>query len=104
MSYTNLSVALAQEEGGSLYCEISSMEGSDDTCAIICVSGSGTFRRLFTVLMYVEVFLASRRHLEGHPWFATLEKDATSIRLFHLRSIEVSKGNLSCARLCEAPH
>ena len=45
IGHANSSVASMQDGDSSLYCEISSMEGSGDTCAIVCISGSGKFRR-----------------------------------------------------------
>jgi len=95
MVHTNSSVASVQGGDRSLYYEISSMGGSDDTCAIVCISGSGAFYRPLALHIDAEVPSGPRLDLERYPQLASLAKNATSIRLFHLRSIETYESKLS---------
>jgi len=81
----------------SLYYEISSMGGSEDTCAIICISSTGVFCRSLALDKSAEFSLGSRLDSDKYPQLASLAKNATSIRLFHLRSIGASEGELCCA-------
>ena len=80
------------------------MEGSGDTCAIVCISGSSAPRRHLVLHVCAEIYLVSRLDSERHPRLASLVRDAASIRLFHLQSIEGSEGELCCAKSCELPH
>lgn len=84
-----------QDGDNSLYYEISTMEGSGDTCAIICICGSGGFRGPLTLHVDAKTSLVSVLGSVWHSRLASLVKDATSIRLFHLRSIEASEGELA---------
>jgi enamine deaminase RidA (YjgF/YER057c/UK114 family) len=84
-------VASVQDGENLLYYEVSSMEGSGNTHAIVCVSGSGELYRHFALDVHAENFPASMQSLEGCPGLASLEKNASSIRLFHLPSISASE-------------
>ena len=57
--------------------------------------------RPFALHADAEISLASRLGLERYCWLANLVGNATSIRLFHLRSIEASKGKQSHLECCE---
>ena len=92
MGFVNSSVASMQDGDSPPYYEISSMEGSGDTCAVICISGSGELHRPRALYTDAQIFLASGLDLKGHPQLATLAGSATSIRVFHLRSTEASEG------------
>ena len=87
-----------------MYYEISSMEGSDDACAIVCISGSGAFHRPLALYIDAEVLSGPRLDLERYPQAASLAKNATSIRLFHLRSIETYERKLSFSDSRELSH
>jgi hypothetical protein len=93
-----------EDRDSSLYYEISSMEGSGDTCAIICISGSGAFYKPLTLHADAENFLVCRLDLERYSRLASLAKNATSIRVSHLRSIEASEGELYCSECRELSH
>jgi hypothetical protein len=86
-----------QDGGNSLYYEISSMEGSGDTCAIICISGSGPFNGWLEVHTDAEIFLARELDLKSYSRLAGLAKNAALIRLFHLPSVEASEGEPYCS-------
>ena len=92
MGHVNSGVASMQDGDSPPYYEISSMEGSGDTCAVICISGSGEFHRPRALYADAQIFLASRLDLKGYPQLATLAGNATSIRVFHLRCTETSEG------------
>jgi len=83
-----------QDRGNSLCYEISFMEGSGDACAVICISGSGTIRRSFPPHATAEIYVVSGLDLdlERYPRLNRLSTNATSIRLFHLQSIDASEG------------
>jgi hypothetical protein len=104
MDHTNPSVASVQGGDGSLYYEISSMEGSDDTWEIVRISGSGAFHRLLVLRVDAEICSGLRLDLEGYPRFANLAKNATSIRIFHLGSIEAREGKPSCSEFYVHSH
>ena len=104
MNDTELSVAPVMGGDRSLYYEISSMEGSDDACAIVCISGSGAFHRPLALYIDAEVLSGPRLDLERYPQAASLAKNATSIRLFHLRSIETYESKLSFSDSRELSH
>ena len=93
-----------QYGGGSLYYEISSMGGSGDTCAIICISGTGAFRRPLALRISADISTGPRLDSEMYPRLASLAKNATSIRLFHLRSIGAFEGELRCTGFHETFH
>ena len=83
-----------QDRDNSLCYEISFMEDSGDACAIICISGSGVFSRWFALRAAADIRLVSRLDLdlERYPRLNRLSANATSIRLFHLPSIDASEG------------
>ena len=70
------------------------MEGSGDACAVICISGLGVFCRSFSPHAVAEIDLVSGLDLdlERYPRLNRLSTNATSIRLFHLQSIDASEG------------
>jgi len=94
ISHANFSVASMQDGDNSLCYEISFMEGSGDTCAVICISGSGVSRTSFAPHTAAEIRPVSRLNLdlERYPRLNRLSTNATSIRLFHLRSIDPAEG------------
>jgi len=96
MEHANPGVASIQDKGISLYYEISSIQGTGATCAIICFSSSGAFYRPPILHTDAEISSVSRLDLEGYPQLAGLIKDAASIRLFHLQSIENFEGEKCC--------
>ena len=76
-----------QSRDRSLYYEVSSMEGSGDTCAVICITGPGG-RHSPRAHTDAEVPPGFRICLDRCPELAHLTEGATSIRLFHLRTHE----------------
>ena len=94
LDHANWSVASMQDRDNSLYYEISFMEGPGDACAIICISGSGVFHRSFALHAVAETHLVSGLdlNLERYPRLNRLSTNATSIRLFHLRSMDAAEG------------
>ena len=68
-------------------------------CAIVCISGLGEFHRPRALHTDVRLSLTSRLDLERYPRFTTLAGNATSIRLFRLRSTEVSEGEQRSSKL-----
>ena len=68
------------------------MAGSEDTYAIICISGSDELYRTFAPRVDPGNSLVSWQGLEGRPKFASLWRNASSIRLFHLVCIEADEG------------
>ena len=80
------------------------MEGSGDTHMIVCISGPGKLYRHFALHLNAETFsIASRKSLEGVPGFASLEKNASSIRMFHLPTISASERECTVSNLTHFP-